>query len=282
MPISEGRERFIFPSYSQNEREPYDSFHYIIRDGGYYTKKHCHDDITHLIYVTRGTLLLTLEDGTTMTLGVGDAVSVPRGVHHTLKTEDGYEQFAVNLYPDAADPDRFRGLAALFSEVSVLSVPSLLPLTEGIAARLKLPSEASRQAVFTGIDLFLQILCETAEKEASHKFGDRLSLLLDGYLSAPPRLEEIASALRISVPHMERLCKTYCGCGVIRLYNRKRYAKACELLVSSSLSVKEIAVRIGFDAPSNFSLFFKRYAGMPPIQYREVYGAHRDDQTFRT
>jgi transcriptional regulator GlxA family with amidase domain len=45
--------------------------------------------------------------------------------------------------------------------------------------------------------------------------------------------------------------------------------KAKDLLVSTSLPVKEIAIMTGFDSQFYFSKFFKRRMGMSPQQLRE-------------
>jgi AraC family transcriptional regulator, arabinose operon regulatory protein len=43
---------------------------------------------------------------------------------------------------------------------------------------------------------------------------------------------------------------------------------ACELLDSTTLSVKAIASELGYRDPLYFSRLFKRTIGVPPTQYR--------------
>jgi two-component system response regulator YesN len=45
--------------------------------------------------------------------------------------------------------------------------------------------------------------------------------------------------------------------------------KAAELLGTSSLSVKEIAVSVGINDPSHFVRDFKKSHGLTPSQYRQ-------------
>lgn len=47
-----------------------------------------------------------------------------------------------------------------------------------------------------------------------------------------------------------------------RLLEIKRY------LVYSERSVKEIAYALGFDEPTNFNKFFRKHAGMSPLEFR--------------
>ena len=42
-----------------------------------------------------------------------------------------------------------------------------------------------------------------------------------------------------------------------------------QMLTETSLSIHEIAVRLGFKNPSHFYVLFKKYVGMSPLQYRK-------------
>lgn len=48
-----------------------------------------------------------------------------------------------------------------------------------------------------------------------------------------------------------------------------RLNRAAELLLSSALSVSEIAYEVGFDDPFNFSKIFKRHYGVSPEKFRK-------------
>lgn len=48
-----------------------------------------------------------------------------------------------------------------------------------------------------------------------------------------------------------------------------RTEKAQQLLISTTLSIKEIGFRCGFNSVQNFIRVFKKYTGMPPGQFRE-------------
>jgi len=47
-----------------------------------------------------------------------------------------------------------------------------------------------------------------------------------------------------------------------------RMKKASELLKETSISIKEIAVSLGYVSSSQFSLIFKRYFFCTPVEYR--------------
>mgnify|MGYP001797456009 CR=1 FL=1 len=76
---------------------------------------------------------------------------------------------------------------------------------------------------------------------------------------------------------LQGLHPTYLGAVVRRRTGRtlqewiaeKTIAEAKALLARSSLSIKEVAFRLGFGAPGHFSRYFKRHAGVSPSAFRE-------------
>ncbi|ETN93902.1 alpha/beta fold hydrolase [Zhouia amylolytica] len=55
---------------------------------------------------------------------------------------------------------------------------------------------------------------------------------------------------------------------VITYLNQTRLEHSIRLLTNSSLSISEIAERVGYTHPNNYTIAFKRRYGMPPNQYR--------------
>jgi AraC-like DNA-binding protein len=53
-----------------------------------------------------------------------------------------------------------------------------------------------------------------------------------------------------------------------RFILKTRMEKAKKLLAFTHLSVGEIAAAVGFSDPLYFSRTFRRYAGLPPTEYR--------------
>ena len=47
-----------------------------------------------------------------------------------------------------------------------------------------------------------------------------------------------------------------------------RMERACELLLNTDMSVKQIGISVGYDDPQFFSKLFKKHVGLSPVQYR--------------
>ena len=93
------------------------------------------------------------------------------------------------------------------------------------------------------------------------------SLIEDNYLSHKP-ISFYADALDITPKHLNNLCRQYLRTTVADMQQARLLLESKRLLYFSSLSVKEIAYRLGFDDASYFVRFFRRMAGTTPMQFR--------------
>jgi len=55
----------------------------------------------------------------------------------------------------------------------------------------------------------------------------------------------------------------------LQFHAQQRIAAARALLGGSSMAVREVAARVGFEDPYHFSRFFKRHTGTSPRTYRQ-------------
>jgi len=81
-------------------------------------------------------------------------------------------------------------------------------------------------------------------------------------------INEIASALFLSHTHLTDTIQKETGNHPCYYYDLKIIDRAKELLSSSATPIAEIARILTYD-PSNFSKFFKKFAGKTPGQYRK-------------
>lgn len=80
---------------------------------------------------------------------------------------------------------------------------------------------------------------------------------------------DLARLVNLSQPHFTVLFKVQTGCAPRDYLNLLRMHKACELLLSSDLSVKEVAAKVGYTDQFHFSRKFKKFYGISPVQYRK-------------
>lgn len=82
----------------------------------------------------------------------------------------------------------------------------------------------------------------------------------------------LAEAAGVNEDHLSRLFHRELGIGIWDFLNRFRMRKAKELLAATSLTVSEVADRVGFTDPSYFCRVFRKLCGTTPQAYRESDG----------
>ncbi len=82
-------------------------------------------------------------------------------------------------------------------------------------------------------------------------------------------LAEMAGLLNLSQYHFCRLFKQSTGFTPHRYLTRCRIKKAKHLLLSSKLTITEIALEVGFKNHSSFTRLFRRWVGVTPTLFRE-------------
>lgn len=95
------------------------------------------------------------------------------------------------------------------------------------------------------------------QRYVSDNIGDDLSLT------------KISGLLHFNPSYFSRMFKSVTDMGYMEYVAGVKTARAKELLAHGSMGVHEIAIRLGFDAPSNFSRFFKKQANLSPQEYRD-------------
>src|ERR1700686_2229038 len=82
-------------------------------------------------------------------------------------------------------------------------------------------------------------------------------------------LTELAEVANLSPSHLSRLFKAQTRLTPGEYLRRLRMEKACHLLATSLISVKEIMAKVGYNDKSHFLRHFKRSFRLAPSEYRK-------------
>lgn len=83
------------------------------------------------------------------------------------------------------------------------------------------------------------------------------------------RVQDMADACGMSEPHFRRLFQEYMHITPADYINKVRIQAACEMMMSTSDSLYEIAMRTGFISMSTFNRNFKKIVGTSPHGWRK-------------
>ncbi len=95
--------------------------------------------------------------------------------------------------------------------------------------------------------------------------------LIERNIEEPLSVPDISRSLGISQRQLERMFKQHVGCTVVQFSLLLRLQNARVLLISTSLSVREIATASGFNTLSHFAYSFGKFFGRRPSEYREAW-----------
>lgn len=112
----------------------------------------------------------------------------------------------------------------------------------------------------------------------SHQILDRLNEQLDKYFdniditqNGLPSVSYLAGQLHVSPDYLSSLLKTLTGLTTQQHIHEKLIEKAKQQLSATSLSVGEIAYRLGFEHPQSFSKLFKSKTNQSPLEFRQSF-----------
>lgn len=113
----------------------------------------------------------------------------------------------------------------------------------------------------------------TAEENTNHPDEQILQVQLwmqTHFNRATTSINKLADLFGMSPRTLSRRFKQATNLTPIEYLQQCRYQAARELLQNSSLSIKEIAYRVGYLDVSYFSCLFKRFAALTPLEYRNT------------
>lgn len=86
-----------------------------------------------------------------------------------------------------------------------------------------------------------------------------------------PTVQYFADHLHVSPHYLGDMLRSLTGQNTQQHIHAKLIEKAKELLSTSTLSIAEIAYRLGFEHPQSFHKIFKKKANVSPLEFRESF-----------
>lgn len=122
----------------------------------------------------------------------------------------------------------------------------------------------SRQAEIT--ESFLRVM------------NEHMDDFMAGRIEKMFHLKDIAGVMCLHPTHVSNIVKLHTGLHPCHFYERRILKEAKALLADPALSIREIAARLTYDN-SNFTKFFRAFAGMTPTEYRQQLGSQPEQAT---
>jgi AraC-like DNA-binding protein len=165
----------------------------------------------------------------------------------------------LNALPDVLKPE---DLAYFYQLLSDIAISYLFPKEANdlfIAGRL--------------LRMIHRLYTEVHEPHKDNQVDHPLLLRALSYMNANYlehiTIADVASHINVSKIHLQRLFSDMLNITPYRYLMEKRLNKSKELLLTTTLSLNEIAEITGFSSQSHFGVAFKKETSKTPLQYRK-------------
>ncbi|HVW36241.1 MAG TPA: AraC family transcriptional regulator [Pirellulales bacterium] len=241
---------------------------------GWYTDRRL--DAYALVYVLRGTGVMTDWHGRQHALVAGCAVQMPAGLIHSVVHNPDGQWAEAWLTLDG----RFGKALAELGSIDITK-PVLFPDVDASLieqfARLRadlrdLPDRDLPQTLAAAHQLLVAICAADARRgsvDPQEKLIEHACSLLCRNWRERIDLESIAGELDLSYERFRKIFRQRQGVSPGEYRIRRRIDQARALITQHRLSNKEIAAALGYADPFTFSKQFKQVVGLSPAQFRQ-------------
>lgn len=254
--------------------EPFERVHVVVRGPQFTLAAHT-ERIFQIYLILDGTLEVTV-NSEKIRLSKDQVFLIPPGIKHDLYTEKGFFQIGFNV-KDVSDPYHIaEKLHEICKDQAIKLQISHFPKPDYLTIQMLTDmSPINRFKAINRINSLLIDIFETAEKKSNSEsasmaeFRRQFIEIAESCCNKQSSLEEICSSMNFSKTHLERLVNQEFQCSVMEYVNRLRFVKLCSQLIVTDKTLSELAEENGFFDSAHLCVFFKRYSGMTPNQYRK-------------
>ncbi len=215
----------------------------------------------------------------------GKGYVVFRGVTYALSAGDAFLVFPeeeILYYPEESEPWAYRWVdfkgadaKALIARTGfskkcpvVRGMQGVEPLfhiyEEGVYGELAKERYAAK--VYLLLTHFLKETKEPEEKRSY--FEDAAEMIQNSYWKQELNVGQLANSLNVERSYLYRLFIEHTGISPQEYLTEVRMERACELLLTTELSVQAVAGSVGYKDALYFSRLFRKRKGITPSNYR--------------
>lgn len=212
---------------------------------------------------------------------------IPQRVIHssrywTLDVEGYFLSFNLEFFLQSAFPRQhienkllFKHTVRPYLRLTSAQVEKLQVIYEYLIAEYR-DSQPRRNEMMAIKVLELIVLCDRYYTEADaskeqplyNEVVERFSALIQKNYTRQRAVAFYAKALHVHPNHLNQLVKKCTGLTAKETIDDYVLSEARFLLVTTALTVKEVAYQLGFEDPDRFSAFFRRKLKLSPSQYK--------------
>lgn len=211
-------------------------------------------------------------------IGSGDVILLPRGLAHRYAADHKQPWTLYWLHFDgrlAAEFSQHCGFNTPCAHIGVQ--PRIVRIFDGLSELRRSAYQLSEfiqgghqlQALLSYLALLLHQQQASGGKNLD---WERIRALMQEHIHSQLNLDTLAASANVSKFHFIKKFKAWSGQSPIQYFIHMKVQRACYLLDSTAMSVKEVAAALGYDDVYYFSRLFKKVLGIAPSAYRHHRG----------
>lgn len=223
-----------------------------------------------VVQSVKGSYSLRIKDGKTLSTREGGFFFAPSDVLQTIT----HHNSASDNYVNCRWVFLSVKLNGRYELDKLYDFPTILP--DAVSAEMntvfnKLFSAASVFEKYVCYFQIIQLLMSVSTKRTGEGCAiDQALIIIKEDYSSPITVSELAQACNTSESNFYSLFKKHTGCSPIAYLNSYRLSVAAELLVSTTLTVSDVARSVGIPDSIYFNKLFRKAYRLSPTKYRTL------------
>lgn len=169
-----------------------------------------------------------------------------------------------------------RQLCARGEKARVFDVGDVQPVIDTLLSRFEEQLKSQTFSISDSAFLVMQLISllpHQAQATGQNTFSASIIRWIETHFHQRCSLEDIASEMGCSRGHASRRFHEETGGTIQEYLMMRRIRQACELLLHTNSSVRDIAAQVGFSEYAWFITCFRKNMGKTPLQYRKTYAS---------
>lgn len=244
---------------------------------------HSHEDCASILFVLEGSCVCTLGHEK-YTLNAGDIACINAGTLHGTAAAQKNQAYKIigldikNLHFKGLAPHQLidnEAYPILHTKTYQPMLTSYAVILLELAPLATSPHEAqtANHLLYSFLFMLHKLIHESKDyaKAKSYNLGLQIKEYIDEHYLENLKLPQIAEALHMNTYYLSHTFKKTIGYSPMQYVTHRRIGEAQNMLLSTDLTVTEIAMRCGWNNSNYFQSVFNNIVGMPPGKYRKAW-----------
>lgn len=206
----------------------------------------------------------------------GDFILIHNYLHHILRPSPGepWEFYCIHIFDNDIVSKLYQSIVAKQGFIMRgIARQKIVPPLDAVLAKLEDQREDDDYSISQILYSMMIGIAEEADNRARQSFNpavdDVVAFIKDNF-DKPLTLKDILSKTTYSKNHLERLFKAQMNITIQDYLFYLRLLRSEELLISTDMSLKEIADKVGLSEYRSLYHMFKKATGFSPEEYRRL------------